>query len=383
MKILHYVDSLNKVMGGPARSVSRLAEEQTSLGLEVTLLANNYQELGGCLRPACTSLHLIPARRLPMRLGAWNPGFRNTVKGLVAKSDLIHIHGVWLPGNHQTAKEAIRQKKPFIVSPRGMLESWSRSYRGIRKKLVWQLIEKRLLFNADALHATADMEAQSLRALGLSNPILVIPNGVDTPCGKEDKPLIFEKFPGLQNRRILLFLSRLHPKKGVEDLLAAWASIHGSFPDWLLAIAGGDYDGREAGYRTQALDAGLADRVIFTGHIDGEEKSSLLAASELFVLPSYSENFGIAIAEALCAGLPVITTTATPWESIEKEMCGWRVPPGKESLQSTLSNALSTPPATLLEMGNRAGAFARTRFDWRHAAQDLAGAYRKILESHR
>lgn len=377
MKILHVVDSLNRQTGGPSRSVTRLADELARLGEEVVVVANNYRELGECIVPGEARARLVPARRMPFRLGAWSPGLSAAIVQETRAADIVHIHGLWLPTNHQAARAARRHRKPYVVSPRGMLESWAMQHRSLRKSLVWVLAEKRLLQSARALHATAEAEADSLRRAGLSAPIVVAPNGIDLPGPPPARKKMEARFPELRSRRILLFLSRLHPKKGIAELLAAWQKLQPRFPEWFLVLAGDDFDSHRARYESLAQSSGV--RALFTGDLQGEEKSAMLGACELFVLPSHSENFGLVVGEALAAGKPVITTQATPWKELETESCGWWIPTGEPDLERTLAGALSLPAGTLAEKGARGAALIKNRYSWTQAAETLREAYQAIL----
>lgn len=379
MKILHIVDSLNRQTGGPSRSVGRLADELAALGEEVTVVANDYRELGEALVPRSARVELVPARRMPFRLGARSPGLPAVIERETGAADLVHVHGLWLPTNHRAARAARRHRKPYVVSPRGMLEPWAMRHRAFRKSLVWVLAERRFLRAAAALHATAEAEAESFRIAGLANPVVVAPNGIDIPDHFPGREVIETAFPAVRGRRILLFLSRLHPKKGVTELLSSWEKLQDRFPEWLLVLAGDDFDNHESRYRSQA-QIRLGGRALFTGDLQGEEKSSMLAACELFVLPSHSENFGLVIGEALAAGKPVITTRATPWKELVSESCGWWIPPSEANLTPALAEALSRPAKELAQMGQRGAALVRERYSWPRAARVLRDHYHSIID---
>ena len=382
MKILHVVDSINRAIGGPARSVTRLADTMANDGHEVTVLANDYRELGPSQPLHHARAVLVPARRLPFRFGAWSPGLAAAMQREVTRADWIHIHGIWLRPNHLAAKLARRQGKPYCISPRGMLETWAANHRKFRKQIVWHWEEKRLLSEANFLHATSEAEAANLNTLRIAREIVVAPNGVDLPDSPVGREVVENRFPVLRHLRILLFLSRLHPKKGLDELLNGWSRLAPNHPDWILAVCGDDFDNRQVTYHSRSNELGIpANQILFTGHLEGDEKSAMLGACELFVLPSHSENFGIVIGEALAAGKPVITTRATPWPWIELEGCGWWISPGESALAASLSQALKLTSGELAERGARGPSLIRSRFNWKASSQILLSAYQSALNS--
>ncbi len=379
MKILHVVDSLNAGTGGVAMAVSRLADAQAALGIDVTVLAHDYAELGDVWRPTTARSVLAPARRMPFRLGARSRTFRPLLARETAASSVVHIHGCWLPTNLYAARAAHRSRVPTVISPRGMLEPWSLGHRALRKRLIWQLWERNNLNAAAGLHATAAAETGTFRTLGLTRPIAQIPDAVDIPEEPGDRAILERRFPSLVGQKWLLFLSRLHKKKGIEMLLGAWSRLQNEAQGWHLIIAGTAMDGEQGHYETLAGTLGAGGRTTFVGHLEGEEKASAYAGCEIFVLPTYSENFGIVVAEALAASRPVITTTGTPWEIIAKTGCGWWITPDEAALEECLRDALNRDPDHLRAMGAIGTTLMAEHFSWPAGARQLASFYSWIL----
>ena len=279
-------------------------------------------------------------------------------------SALLHDHGQWLPINRASAAVARSLGIPRIVSPRGMLSPWARNHRWWKKRVAWQWFAKRDLAEAAVLHATSELEAAELRALGVRQPIVIVPNGVvETPTDT-----LFHERSG---RPYVLFLSRIHVKKGVRELLEAWDKLGNC--DWELVIAGPD---EQKTLSTLRLPA----NVRYVGSVEGEEKLRLLKHASLFVLPSYSENFGIVVAEALMAGVPVITTYGTPWDSLEREQCGWWIPMDVDRLCETLRSAFLVPEHELRMMGMRGRDFARREFSWPNIAAVMSSVYQWVVD---
>src|SRR5205085_10693564 len=224
-----------------------------------------------------------------------------------------------------------------------------------------QLWEHENLRRARSLRVTSEEELKSVRSFGLKNPVALIPNGIDVsdfenlPARAEGESLL----PITKDKRVLLFLSRVHPKKGLDLLLKAWRALGEERRDWLLVIAGPDQLGHAAELKRLAEEANLKDSVAFAGALFGQAKLAAYALADLFVLPSYSENFGVAIAEALAAGLPVIATKRTPWRGLKGHGCGWWVESSVETLADTLREALSLSQPELAAMGAKGRSWMR------------------------
>ena len=285
-------------------------------------------------------------------------------------NSLIHDNGIWLPMNRMVTKIAIRTQVPLIVSTHGMMEPWALSYKKYKKKLAWFLYQKQNLKAAQVLHATAEKEAKNLRTLGIRKPIAIVPNGVTFP--------ILHNFSKLAGEcRTVLFLSRIHPVKGLEILVESWSKIR---PEgWRVVVAGPN----DHGYMKQVqrlIDAkGLTRSFEFIGAVFGDEKWSLMASADIFVLPSLSENFGIVVAEALLAEVPVITTKGTPWKDLVDHHCGWWVETGVEPLVAGLREAISLSDEQRREMGKRGRKLIESSYSWSKIAANMKNVYEWIL----
>jgi glycosyltransferase involved in cell wall biosynthesis len=262
-----------------------------------------------------------------------------------------------------------------------MLEDWSLGRSRVKKFMAWNLFERGNLRSATLFHATSEMEAQSLRKLGLNQPIAIIPNGVEIPDreANRDRRNLERRYPKLTGKRWLLFLSRIHPKKGVFELLRAWHEIRNDFKDWHLILAGPDLDGYSKRTQREALNYQLMDQVTFTGMLSGRDREAALANSDLFVLPTHSENFGIAIAEALAFGLPVITTKGAPWKELTAHKCGWWIDLGDAELMQCLKSALSLSKAELSAMGERGRTLMARKYSWTEVAEQMKRSYEWLL----
>lgn len=378
LQTLHVIASINQQIGGPAVTVPRLASALSATGVGCVVASLDDKRFGPVLQPPGVTLFNPPADGMARRLRGYSPAFR---RALMARAktgvDVVHNHGAWMLPNLYARQSALSAQVPLVISPRGMLESWSLARSRAKKMLAWRLYERRNFDSAALFHATSQAEADSIRALGLRQPIAMISNGVDLPEPGSVPPrdVLEHKFPRLAGRRWLLFLSRLHPKKGVDELLQAWVTLAVRFPDWQLVIAGPDLDGHGAALRSEAAARGLGDRVVFTGMLAGREKACALAGADLFVLPTRSENFGVVVAESLAYGVPVVTTRAAPWSELLSHECGWWIEADPGALGNALGVAMALPAFQLAEMGRRGRALVESRYAWARIGAEMKSVY--------
>jgi len=267
------------------------------------------------------------------------------------------------------------------VSIRGMLEPWDFRHKQAKKKIAWWLYQRRDLKQARLHIATGEVEAKNLQRLGLKVPVAIVPNGIDLP---EECP----RRLGLGSRRVVrgrqrtaLFLGRIYPIKGLPMLVEAWARVR---PEgWLLRIAGPDEAGHQKQVEKAVSDAGLGNVVSFVGPVEPQMKSSVFFDADLFVLPTHSESFGMAVAEALAHGVPVLTTTGAPWSMVQETGCGWWVQPTVDGLAQGLRDATSLDRETLLTMGERGLSLVSKEFGWKRIANLMLATYEEVLKHGR
>ena len=298
-------------------------------------------------------------------------GLTNALREAMPSADIVHNHGLWLLPNIESGRIAARAKRPFLVSPRGMLAPAARTFSSIKKRVVWNLCQGAVMRGAACLHATSSEEHDDLRALGLTNPIAVIPNGIDIPdlAGrrKVDSP-----------ERTLLSLGRIHPKKGLDSLVRAWARVEREHPSWRLRIVGPNEQGHAEQLRELANQLGV-DRVSIEAPVYGPDKFSAYRDADLFALSTLNENFGLTVAEALASGTPVISTKGAPWQGLETEHCGWWIDHGVEPLAGALNLAMTMPREELHAMGLRGSAWMLRDFSWNRIAFDMQSVYEWVL----
>ncbi len=439
MKILHVIDSINVVQGGPSVSVTSLAREQVKLGHEVTIVCRDYAYLGPIVRAGGVEIRSVPSSRWTKGQGGWGCAFRRLVEEEARKADVVHNHGLWLAANYYARRAANEAGKPLVISTRGMLENWSLGRSIGRKFVAWQLFERKNLESAALFHATSDSEAEAIATalrikmkIKIKEPrIVVAPNGVDIPERIPNRKALEARFPKLRGKEWVLFMSRIHPKKGLDLLLEAWAtalsqkglgSLREGQGGMILVIAGADLIGYGKEVERMIREKGLGETVLMTGHVDGEVREALLGNSMFLVLPSHSENFGLVVAESLAAGRPVLTTTGTPWgaakqpgdgrsevggqrpeavgprtaaparrglgdgcavgygESMNLEENGCGVICEVNGLKEALGRMLRFSDEQLDEMGREGKKMVAERFSWKAAAETIVDAYKEFVD---
>lgn len=353
MRILHVITSLRRDAGGPARSVQGLVAAECAAGLDAWVWAMN----GGS--PWVDGVRL------------WEPG------GDLKAFDIVHIHGLWSMQLHRVVSACRKTGIPYIIAPRGMLEPWSLQQKWLKKRVARFLYQDADLKYAAALHATAESEAEQFRRLGFKNYCIVSPNGVNVPARRID-----DVGRGERRERRALFVSRMHAKKGVLELVESWARIKPQ--DWVCELVytlnGKEETQYEAKVKAKVKALGLEDRFLFTGPLDDERKWEAYARADLFVLPTHSENFGIVVAEALWAGVPVITTKGTPWNDLETSHCGWWIElPPKDSLDAALLQAVDS--RELRKMGEAGHRLVQERYTWNAVCQSVIHGYEQVLNT--
>ena len=301
----------------------------------------------------------------------------------IRQFDIVHFHAIWNLEQHRVAALCRRLGVPYVIAPRGMLEPWSLRQGWLKKRIARFLFQDRDLKGAAALHATAASEVESFRKLGLGNAVIVSPNGVNLPETKVERS-------GGGKRRRALFVSRMHPKKGVLELIKAWrrvqgeAKVRGEGESWCLELVYTVRNEEERAYERACRELADGDAgIVFTGELDDEAKWAAYRRADFFVLPTYSENFGIVVAEALWAGVPVVTTKGTPWRELEETGCGWWIGTGTDPLADKLREVLALDDGTLRAMGRSGHRLVEEKYTWLAVCQTMIRGYEEILNAHR
>jgi len=305
-----------------------------------------------------------------------------------SEANLAYIAGLWKYPMWATERWARSTQTPLVIAPHGMLEPWAVRHSGWKKKIAAGLFQHAQLRGAACLRALCAAEVASFRAYGLKNPVCIVPNGVDLPPLPENGTPRHPRFsPG---RKILLYLGRLHDKKGLPQLLSAWAQVQAAAPDWALAIAGWDQGGHEADLKRQATGLGLAwtDRAAanapsaslhFLGPQFGDDKMAAYASCDAFILPSFSEGLPMVVLEAWAAAKPVLMTPACNLPEGFSTGAALRIEPTTASIVQALRALFEMSTDDRLTMGSRGRALAESNFDWRSVAARMASVYEWVV----
>jgi glycosyltransferase involved in cell wall biosynthesis len=367
LRPVHIVSSIALEESGPTYTVVRLCDSLAVQGSAVRLLALDWAPNTNYPAYATSFKMGVGPRRLGRSPSMHRWLAREAAAGGI---DLIHAHGLWMMPNVYPGWVAARYGVPLVVSPRGCFTPYAMASGSGVKKIFWPLVQKPALLSVDCFHATAESEYLDIRRMGFKQPVAISPNGIDIPA-------LIPRSSG--ERRTLLFLGRVHPNKGLDLLLPAWKRVEARFPDWDLVIIGSDdgYHG-SSGYRSemQALSAKLnLQRVRFEGPQYGDDKLRAFRDASAYVLPTYSENFGITVAEALSQATPVIVTKGAPWHGLEANAAGWWIEIGVDPLAVALETVLSLPSQALREMGMNGRAWMEREFNWPRVSQHMASVY--------
>jgi glycosyltransferase involved in cell wall biosynthesis len=299
--------------------------------------------------------------------------------------DIVHTHGLWSFASVIANRWSRRVARPEVVSPHGMLDPWALQNSAWTKRIAAVLFERRHLRGAACLHALCAAEAQAMRHYGLSNPICVIPNGVDLPpeTGSGKIPAAPWAPSVRSDQRVLLYLGRLHPKKGLANLLRAWAALRqegrAGDGDWTLVIAGWSQGGHREELEKLAAELSLGDCVQFAGPLFDEAKSAAFHRADAFVLPSLSEGLPLVVLEAWAHGLPVLMTPACNLPEGFAARAAIGAEPDPRSLAAALRVLFDASDADRREMGARGRALVEKRFTWTRAAQEMLAVYQWVL----
>jgi glycosyltransferase involved in cell wall biosynthesis len=376
LRILHVVPTYYPAVryGGPIRSVHGLAAALSRRGHDVHVYTTNVdgpddlevpQDHPVLLDGVAVHYFRVPALR---RL-YWAPALATRMRSLINEFDVVHLHSVFLWPTWAAARIAASAGVPYIMTPRGMLIRHLIRRKSPWVKTAWlQLVERGSLARAAGVHVTAELEAAELRSLGFRIPeIFCIPNGVDFPS---EPAGVAATAPGLP-ARFGLFLSRISWKKGLDRLITAWQWV----PDLPLVIAGNDEEGHTPKLRALAQALGIADRVHFVGPISDAHKWSVYAAAELFVLPSYSENFGNVVAEAMAMGCPVIVTPEVGIAALVAAAGAGIVSSGEPAALAAAITAVLGDGAARGNYGRRGRELARSQLSWSAVAAQIEKLY--------
>jgi glycosyltransferase involved in cell wall biosynthesis len=386
--ILHIIPYMHPSAGGPPVVVENFIAEANRLGHRSQIIStpsycngdqSNLQKRLEQLAPA-TFLNALETLPILSRAGAAK------INAHVRQADIVHVHTLWSPLNVSARYACLRHDRPYVLMPHGMLDPYSLSVKAPKKSMYLRMFERHNIACAQRMIYTT-LEEERLAALaGLRLPPgELVPLGANASSGSRHdlRGQFLARFPQAGGRRTLLFLGRIHPKKGLDRILNCLQSVKQSIPNVLLVVAGDGEPQYTRHLRQLVSSLGLDNYVLFAGRLDGELKWASFAAAELFLLPSRQENFAITVAEAMQMGVPVIITEkVNTWPYVKEAGAGLVL--DERHINALLPQAIEEllkDDATRLRMGVQGSRYARERLTWQASAQKLLGCYNQVLSS--
>ncbi len=367
LHIVHVVGSADRSGAGVAASVCELCSAISGQA-RVTLVAGTD---GGPRYPVADRVRQLLCPKSPW-MGRYRRFAATLNQALAEGADLVHVHGLWMPEMHLACRAARKRNIPYLISAHGMLMPWAFQYKQWKKFLPWRCYQQSDLRRAAAVVANSASEASAIRAFGFPNETLTIPHGIHLP----HRELLRN---GIAPRQVV-FLGRLHPIKGLMNLVDAWALVRPA--GWQLVLAGPDEGGFQSILMDRIQQHKITESVSFAGALDDAHKWVLLQRADLAVLPSFTENFGLVVLEALACGVPVITTKGTPWAAVVERGCGWWVDVGVPSLAAVLREATGLSDQARQQMGRCGYELVRDAFTWDRVAREILANYERLKGIH-
>ena len=377
MRVLHVIPDLAPETGGPVTAVLGLAEAQAEHGHQVSIAATDYgldktPELNG------VEFNLFACRYDAWR---WSPELGRYLERVVKNYDIIMVESLWQYPTFIAGRVCRAARMPYVVSPNGMLDSWSLSQKAWKKRPYMTLIERATLLGANAIHLTSEGELTHSRLNRWRVPKVVIPLGLhksrytDLPDGGG----FSDRYPELSGKQIILFLGRLHYKKQPDVVIRAFHRACFERPDAHLVLAGTGEQAYLQSLQELVKSLGIQDRVLFTGILKGEAVKEAYCAATVFVLPSWQENFGLSMVEAMAAGCPIIVSDQIDLASdIMQAGAGLVVAPNTEETAAALARLLPDERARR-EMGSKGRKLVLEKFTWEKCAHQFNEVFDDIL----
>jgi glycosyltransferase involved in cell wall biosynthesis len=369
------------VYGGPPRSVLALCRAQRDAGADVRVVTTSANGDGEVSEEfiARGEYEGIPVRycsRAWPRSIFYAPSLGGIAEDELRSADVLHIHGLWNAAVWSAAAAARHVRRPYVLSPRGMLAPAALAHDAWRKRLVYPLTDRRVIRDAARLHATSQVEFNELSKLTDTDRVVYVPNGVELPRASEgDGRAARAQFKLPAEAPIVLFLGRLHPIKRLDLLADAFGLVLQQHADARLVIAGPDEDGHRAQIAPRFTPFGHA--VTWTGRLGDASKRQVLDAAAVLVMCSDAESFGMSVAEAMAAAKPVVVTRTCPWPDVESHHAGFWVEQTPEAVAAGV-NAVLSDRAAARDMGCRGRSLVASQYSWPHAASALISQYKAI-----
>ncbi len=316
-----------------------------------------------------------------LRKWGYSPALRKYLQREINRFDIVHVHSLWLYPNIAVMQAAQRRGVPYIIRPAGSLEPWALGFAAWKKRLYFGLIEQHIINGASRIHAASEQEAENIRKLGFLTKIMTVPNGIDIQAFQVTSPQqnLRKNFEIPENAFVLLFFGRIHPVKNLEFLISVTRQlIVRNGESVMLVIAGPNQHAYAQKISAQIQQAGIESQCRFLGEILADQKHAVYMIGDIFLLPSFSENFAVAVTEALASGLPVIVSKHTPWAEVATYQSGYWLPL-EEFLFVEKIESLIQDQALRQEMSNHAKLHA-AQYNWQFITRKVITCYQQIID---
>ena len=383
LKVLHIIVSLAPEQGGPAVSVPGLTQALAEAGIHCEIFTTNWKGVGDdAMLPSAVPIHRFdagfPARFWP----AYSKGLGKALWNKIGSGafDLVHVHEPWHYAGFIAFRAARKHGIPYVLSPRGALQELCLRQKAFKKWIYRMMIQNRILKSADAIHAIVQAEKTQISELGYKTPVFVAPNGINMGPFEclPDVSDFLAAYPKLLGKRVILYLGRLHPNKGLEVLAQSYVKIAHRFKDSALLIVGPDEDGSRKRMESILKTSPALGSTVFTGLLTGWKKLAALACADLFVLASYSDVIGNATLEALAAGLPVVISRQCNFPEVSEHDAGLVIEPNDAAVTEAISTLLSDDQLRT-RMGQNGRNLVREKYSWDAIAASMAGLYQRLV----
>lgn len=382
LRVVVAANGMSRRQGGLFHSIRKLWQSVLPCGIESEIFAVSDPDSVEDT-PAWAPLRVNTFPRSGHPAINYSPELGKALSDAAKGAAVVSFHGLWTYPSYAAHRAASRANVPFMIHPEGMLDPWALRHGKLRKRAALALFQRAALDGAACLRALCPAERDAFRAMGLRGPVAIVPNGIDAAdwSSLPERDALVTKFPILEDKRRALFLGRLHPKKGLLDFLPAWAEV--ASRDWTLIIAGPDEGGHERDLRVLAKRLSLGDRVLFTGSLFGADKLAAFAAADMFVLPSHSEGFPIALLEAAAAGLPVLQTHHCNFPELTQAGGAVSCPATREGFVTSLKRMLEAMTAVELRRMGAAGRELVFRdYTWTRVGERMESVVRWLAGEH-
>jgi len=382
MKSIHIIENIDNNYGGPAKSVPFLIKYLNNIKINSKIISIQLKENEKNDICESNNIEIVSTKFQGPKFLRFSYKLSNLIKNNLTPNTIIHTQSLWNYPPFCAFKISEKFKIPLVVSIRGNLYDWNLKKSKWKKDLAMTFFQMNMLNNASCIHATEINELKAIRNLGIKTPIALIPNGIET---KE-----FEKLPSKkssivdleldENKKYLLFMSRIDPKKGLEYLINSFIELEKKYKNWDIIIAGPVYNKKYFDDILKKIkDNNIDSKVHIFDMVTGLKRLQIFSISDLFILPAHTENFGMVIGEAMASKIPVITTTGTPWKILNEQNAGWCVDLSQKNITASIELAFNKDSKELEKMGEKCYSIIKNEFTWDSVAEKMSSLYSWLL----